>query len=95
PVHRSDIDHTIGYAHGGHTRESNLAHLCRAHHTLKHHTTWRVIQKPRGVLEWTSPTGRTYPDVPTSTVMFKPEDEWNNAFAPAAAGALVEEPAPF
>jgi len=95
PVHRSDIDHTIDYAHGGHTRESNLAHLCRAHHTLKHHTTWRVIQKPRGVLEWTSPTGRTYPDVPTSTVMFKPEDEWNNAFAPAAAGALVEEPAPF
>ena len=87
PVHRSDIDHTIDFAHGGQTRENNLAHLCRGHHTLKHQTTWRVIQKPGGVLEWTSPTGRVYPDVPTSTVMFRPEDDWNDYFAGAGAGA--------
>ena len=71
-VDRSDIDHTIDYAHGGTTRLDNLAHLCRRHHTLKHATAWRVTQRPGGVLEWTSPTGRVYPDVPTSTVMFRP-----------------------
>lgn len=87
PVHRSDIDHTIDFAHGGKTRENNLAHLCRGHHTLKHQTTWRVIQKPGGILEWTSPTGRVYPDVPTSTVMFRPEDDWNDYFAGAGAGS--------
>ena len=68
----SDIDHTIDYAHGGRTTLRNLAHLCRRHHTLKHATAWRVTQQPDGILEWTSPTGRVYPDVPTSTVMFRP-----------------------
>lgn len=98
PVHRSDIDHTNDYAHGGRTRENNLAHLCRGHHTLKHQTAWRVVQRPGGILEWTSPTGRVYPDVPTSSVMFKPEDEWNGHLARAGAGharAAAEEPAPF
>ncbi|NLA09303.1 MAG: HNH endonuclease [Microbacteriaceae bacterium] len=71
-VDRSDIDHTIDYAHGGRTTLRNLAHLCRRHHTLKHATAWCVTQRPDGILEWTSPTGRVYPDVPTSTVMFRP-----------------------
>ncbi|HOA87045.1 MAG: DUF222 domain-containing protein [Microbacteriaceae bacterium] len=77
PVHRSDIDHTIDYALGGHTREGNLAHLCRRHHTLKHASAWRVVHKPDGILEWTSPTGRVYPDIPTSSVMFRPESDWD------------------
>lgn len=50
----------------------NLAHLCRRHHILKHHTAWRVRQLSDGVLEWTSPTGRVYRDIPTSSVTFTP-----------------------
>ncbi|CAL4858553.1 DUF222 domain-containing protein [Microbacterium sp. MM2322] len=60
PADRCDIDHTIDWHHGGHTDASNLAPLCRGHHTLKHHTDWRVRAKPGGTLEWTSPAGRVY-----------------------------------
>ena len=70
PVWRSDIDHTIDHQHGGPTEHSNLAHLCRRHHTLKHHTPWQVEQHPGGVLEWTSPLGRTYIDRPPPTLRF-------------------------
>ncbi|NLA08714.1 MAG: DUF222 domain-containing protein, partial [Microbacteriaceae bacterium] len=83
PAHRTDLDHTIDFALGGQTREDNLAHLCRRHHTLKHATAWSVVQKPGGILEWTSPTGHVYPDTPTSSVMFRPEADWNDAFAKA------------
>ena len=71
-VRNSDIDHTIDFALGGLTCADNLAHLCRRHHTLKHESAWSVMQKPGGVLEWTSPTGRVYPDLPASRVMFQP-----------------------
>lgn len=67
-----DIDHTVDFAFGGQTSEDNLAHLCRRHHTLKHESAWTVVQKSGGVLEWTSPSGRVYPDIPTSRVMFQP-----------------------
>jgi len=92
-VDRSDIDHTVDYALGGTTREGNLAHLCRRHHTLKHATAWSVVQKPGGVLAWTSPTGQSYPDVPTSSVMFKPVEDWNDAFARGAVAS--DDPPPF
>ena len=72
PVWRCDIDHTQDAARGGRTTVCNLAHLCRRHHVMKHHSAWRVIQLPDGVLEWTSPTGRVYRDVPVSTVAFAP-----------------------
>ncbi|MBN9155445.1 MAG: HNH endonuclease, partial [Microbacterium sp.] len=72
PTWRCDIDHTKDAAHGGETRICNLAHLCRRHHILKHHTPWRVRQLPDGVLEWTSPTGRIYRDIPTPPVTFTP-----------------------
>ncbi|MBN9613328.1 MAG: HNH endonuclease, partial [Actinobacteria bacterium] len=65
PAHRCDIDHTLDWADGGRTETSNLAHLCRGHHTLKHHTGWQVRQENDGVLVWTAPTGRkhaTYPE---------------------------------
>lgn len=68
-----DIDHTTDAALGGSTSRDNLAHLCRRHHTLKHATAWSVTQRPGGVLEWTSPTGRKYPDLPAPTVRFVPE----------------------
>ncbi|WP_426326045.1 DUF222 domain-containing protein [Microbacterium sp. E-13] len=69
---RSDIDHTIDRARGGHTADDNLAHLCRRHHTLKHATAWRVRQLGGGALEWISPTQRRYVDKPVSTVQFVP-----------------------
>lgn len=71
PASRCDIDHTIAREHDGRTRTDNLAHLCRRHHTLKHHTAWRVRQHAEtGVLEWTSPEGRVHPDRPARTLAF-------------------------
>jgi hypothetical protein len=57
---KSDLDHTIPWAAGGHTRHDNLAHLCRKHHRLKHHTRWRMTQAADGVIQWASPTGRQH-----------------------------------
>lgn len=70
----SDVDHTVDAARGGLTEHTNLAHLCRRHHTLKHETAWRVRQLGGGVLEWTGPTGRTYVDRPPAVVTFVAED---------------------
>ncbi|WP_169514143.1 HNH endonuclease signature motif containing protein, partial [Agrococcus lahaulensis] len=63
-VSRADADHTIAHADGGPTTLSNLAHLCRRHHLMKHATAWTVRQLDQGVLEWTSPTGKVYLDEP-------------------------------
>jgi len=73
PAHRCDRDHTTPASHGGHTAPDNLAHLCRRHHTVKHHTAWRVRHLGGGTLQWTSPTGRHYEDHPPSRVRFVPE----------------------
>lgn len=70
PAARCDVDHTVAAAHDGSTDVRNLAHLCRRHHTLKHHSAWRVRQLAGGVLEWTSPTGQVVPDVPARTLVF-------------------------
>ena len=70
PARRCDIDHTTAREHDGPTEIGNLAHLCRRHHTLKHHSAWRVRQTPDGVLHWTSPTGRVFPDRPARTLIF-------------------------
>ena len=63
---RCDIDHTRAWQHGGSTSHDNLACLCRAHHRLKHLTTWRVTRPPEGgsALLWTSPLRRTAVDDP-------------------------------
>ncbi|MFF8818091.1 DUF222 domain-containing protein [Leucobacter sp. NPDC015123] len=71
PASRCDTDHTVDAALGGATSTANLAHLCRGHHTLKHHTDWKVEQEPEGVIRWTSPTGRQYRDRPPSRVRFR------------------------
>ncbi|RZI84804.1 MAG: HNH endonuclease, partial [Microbacterium sp.] len=70
PARRCDVDHTLAREHDGPTQLTNLAHLCRRHHVLKHHSAWRVRQRADGVLEWTSPTGRVYPDAPARTLTF-------------------------
>ncbi|MDI9891038.1 HNH endonuclease [Microbacterium sp. IEGM 1404] len=64
PAIRSEVDHTLDHHLGGATRVSNLAHLCQRHRTQKQFTRWTVRQGDAGVLEWTSPTGRTYTDTP-------------------------------
>ncbi|QOC26986.1 DUF222 domain-containing protein [Microbacterium hominis] len=73
PAHRCDRDHTTPASHGGPTAPDNLAHLCRRHHTVKHHTAWQVLHLGHGTLQWTSPTGRHYEDHPPSLVRFVPE----------------------
>ncbi|UYN84179.1 MAG: DUF222 domain-containing protein [Microcella sp.] len=65
---RSEIDHTLDWQFAGQTAHDNLAHLCPSHHRLKHHTDWSVHHLEHGVLEWRSPSGRTYSTHPT-TVM--------------------------
>ncbi|WP_405373957.1 MULTISPECIES: DUF222 domain-containing protein [unclassified Microbacterium] len=68
---RCEVDHTHDHALGGATELSNLAHLCQRHHSMKQFTAWRVRQHPGGVLEWTSPLGKTYrEDAPTPAVAF-------------------------
>lgn len=69
---RCELDHTIAWQDGGRTAADNLAHLCRHHHLVKHRNgalgRWSVRQlgpaPSGGVLEWTSPAGRTYRTVP-------------------------------
>ena len=56
---RCDIDHTIAWEEGGTTDHDNLAHLCRRHHRLKHHTAWKV-RFDGDLLIWTDPTGHEY-----------------------------------
>ncbi|AUG28383.1 MULTISPECIES: HNH endonuclease signature motif containing protein [Microbacterium] len=75
PAHRCDRDHTTAAAEGGPTAPDNLAHLCRRHHTVKHHTAWRVRHLGGGTLEWTSPTGRHYEDHPPGRVRFVPHTD--------------------
>ena len=84
---RCDVDHTVAAAHDGSTDVRNLAHLCRRHHTLKHHSAWRVRQRGGGVLEWTSPTGHVVSDVPARTLVFTAASD--------PPGAAPPQPPPF
>lgn len=60
-----DLDHVVDRQFGGTTRVTNLVHLCRKHHRMKHKTLWRVTQSATGQIEWTSPTGfKSNPDPP-------------------------------
>ena len=58
----SDVDHTVAWQDGGETSATNLAHLCRGHHRMKHATGWQVEQPPggNGELKWKSPIGHGY-----------------------------------
>lgn len=71
PARRCDVDHTVPYSDGGATAVTNLAHLCEAHHRLKHHSPWRTRQGPDGLLEYLSPAGRAYAYKPTPVVRFE------------------------
>jgi hypothetical protein len=62
PAGRCDCDHTLAFRSPamGETRLGNLAHLCPAHHNLKHHTRIRMRNLGDGTIEWISAAGRTY-----------------------------------
>ena len=80
---RCEIDHNHDRALGGKTDCGNLCHLCQRHHSMKQFTCWRVRQLTGGVLEWTSPLGRTYrEDAPTQAVAFTPADTRSTEAAP-------------
>ncbi len=85
PARRCDTDHTVAWEHGGRTHLDNLAHLCRRHHTLKHHSAWRVENLGSGVLRWTSPLGAEYVDAPPRKVRFATDDRWRVPDPPALA----------
>lgn len=73
-----ELDHTCDWQFGGETAYDNLAHLCCAHHNLKHHTGWTVEQLPGRVLRWTSPTGHVYltePDLPIAGFTGRPAND--------------------
>jgi hypothetical protein len=48
------------------TRHDNLAHLCRSHHNVKHHTSWQARQRDGGRIEWISPAGKSYSTEPAT-----------------------------
>ncbi|MBP3035207.1 DUF222 domain-containing protein [Arthrobacter sp. zg-ZUI100] len=73
----SEIDHTRPWAQGGATDHDNLEHLCRRHHMFKTEGFWKACQPSAGVIEWTSPGGRTY----------RTEPHLQLASAPAGPGA--------
>ncbi len=75
PARRCDVDHTRDAAFGGETSVCNLACLCRRHHTLKHHSRWKVDNDGTGILTWTSPQGRVYVDTPPRMVAFAASDD--------------------
>ncbi|MCQ1958081.1 HNH endonuclease [Arthrobacter sp. zg-Y826] len=64
----TEIDHTLPWANGGPTDHTNLSHLCRKHHRFKTLGHWKAHQSTSGpssgILEWTSPLGRTYQTTP-------------------------------
>jgi len=87
-----DVDHTRDWATGGTTRHDNLAHLCRKHHRLKHHTRWRMSQAAGGDIHWTSPAGREYATSPEQPFEGLPiEPPW--AAVPAAEDLETGAPA--
>jgi hypothetical protein len=79
---RCDLDHSEDWAgQRGTTAHDNLAHLCAAHHHLKHDTAWSLQHLADGVLEWTSLTGAHYRTVPAGSLTPTP--------------AITPEPPPF
>ncbi|MBO0895950.1 HNH endonuclease signature motif containing protein [Arthrobacter sunyaminii] len=64
----AEIDHTKPWSHGGATDHDNLEHLCRRHHMFKSRGFWKAQQHSPGIIEWTSPGGRTYRTDPHLTL---------------------------
>ncbi len=83
PARGCDVDHVTEHDHHaeaegrpqpGPTETENLAALCRFHHRLKTHSTWRYRMTAPGVFEWTSPHGHHYRRDRTGTTALDPPD---------------------
>ncbi len=84
PATACELDHTTDYQYGGKTAIWNLSDFCKNHHIVKHHTAWNVQQLDGGVLQWTTPSGKTYIDQPEPHgVIFKPTAELPRPGEPA------------
>ena len=57
PARRTDSEHVIPRSRGGTTSSDNQAPVCRRHHRLKTHSTWRYVMLEAGTYLWTSPHG--------------------------------------
>jgi hypothetical protein len=68
-----EIDHTQAWEHGGPTDCDNLSHLCPEHHRSKHETTWQAKQLAGGIIQWTSPDGRSYVTEPEIRLPLPPK----------------------
>jgi hypothetical protein len=60
PAHRSDLDHTLAWEHGGATVPANLGVLCRHCHGYKHSKGVRLSQPAPGTFVWRTRLGHTY-----------------------------------
>ena len=61
--------HIKHWAHGGPTKLSNLAMLCRRHHRAVHEEGFQVERQTDGRLVFRHPDGRPLPDVPVPMVV--------------------------
>lgn len=73
PARGTDTDHTHDHARGGATTDSNLGHLCRHDHRLKHDGGWTLHQPHPGVFRWRSPLGHIYHRPPTPILQPLPQ----------------------
>jgi hypothetical protein len=60
-----DLDHVIPYPDGP-TDECNIHPACRRHHRCKQAPGWHVKETRPGVMDWTTPAGRTHTTTPTA-----------------------------
>ena len=56
----SDLDHAESWESGGSTSPDNIGALCRRHHRLKTHDSWKIESFPDGSCTWTSPLGKQF-----------------------------------
>lgn len=86
----AEVDHTIPWARGGPTSHENLECLCRKHHAFKTSGFWKARQPEPGVLEWTSPAGRTY-----QTQAYLSSSRIQGDTAAASESPTADVPPPF
>ncbi|MCU1443156.1 MAG: hypothetical protein JWQ59_1306 [Cryobacterium sp.] len=72
----------------------NLAGLCGPHHRLKHATSWQLANRGDGILNWTSPTGKTYTTYPATTLPHPPPHPVPTSL-PSSVPDSLDEPPPF
>jgi hypothetical protein len=97
PAAHCDLDHSLDWQFDGLTAHDNLAHLCPGCHDLKSETGWTVKHLDNGLLNWTSPTGRTFTTQPATPIQTAPPVKEASAPAPPAepGDRPDDDPAPF